>query len=249
MSISTHRRASSFACFPNVLAAESLRHGGFSPPPFHSLNLGLYTDDQEALVLKNRNRFFSDLGISPAQVVGARQVHGSDILLVSEPGQYEVYDGFITNQKNLFLSITVADCLPVLLYDSRQKVIGAVHAGWRGTVEQIASKCLTMMSEKLGSQPQDCHAWLGTCIDECSFEVDQDVADHFTAAFKRWDEEKNKFFINLRDANQQQLEDAGIPKDQINRSSFSTFLHNNDYFSYRKEQGKCGRMLAVIGMI
>ena len=244
----THRLVNSFARFSNVIAAESLRQGGFSPAPFQSLNLGLHTDDQDLLVSKNRHHFFSKLGISPEQVAGAHQIHGNDILIVSEPGQYQGYDGLITQQKNLFLTITIADCLPVLLYDSRREIIGAVHAGWRGTVAQIAGKCLEMMSSMLGSQAKDCHAWLGTCIDECSFEVDQDVADHFASDFKRWDEEKKKFFIDLQKTNQQQLIGRGIPKDQISSSPYSTVLNNKDYFSYRKEQGQCGRMLTVIGM-
>ena len=245
----THRTVPSFSRFANVIAAESLRRGGFSSSPFQSLNLGLHTEDQEAFVSKNRSQFFGNLEISPERIVGAHQVHGNDILLVTEPGQYKGFDGFITQQKNLFLTITVADCLPVLIYDSRQEIIGAVHAGWRGTVAQITAKCLSMMSDKLDSQPKDCYAWLGTCIDECSFEVDQDVADHFAPAFKRWDEEKKKYFIHLKNANQQQLIDGGLPKDQISHSPYSTFLNNDDYFSYRKEQGKCGRMLVVIGMI
>ena len=96
--------------------------------------------------------------------------------------------------------------------------------------------------------PGHCIAFIGTCIDECSYEVHADVADYFQEAFKRWDSEKQKFFLDLKKANQYQLLEAGVPEQHIEISPYSTVIHNARFFSYRKENGKTGRMLNVIGL-
>lgn len=243
-----YRKPKQFSLFESLVAAESTRHGGISTEPYASLNLGLYTGDDPAAVVENRRRFFSSLSIDPVRTAGSHQVHGNEVLVAFAPGQYEGYDGLVTNRRDLFLTITVADCTSILLYDPVRQAVGAVHAGWRGTTLQIVAKALLTMYESFGSQPADCYAYIGTCIDECSYEVDADVADHLPPPFKRWDEERGKFFIDLKEANRHQLLAAGLPAPQIEISPFSTFLNNEDYFSHRKEKGHTGRMLAVIGM-
>ncbi|KAA3621700.1 MAG: peptidoglycan editing factor PgeF [Bacteroidetes bacterium] len=233
----------------NIVAGESTRLGGYSLPPFKSLNLGLYTEDDKETIQKNRQSFFESLGIKPRQTAGSHQVHGDRIIYVSQPGQYEGYDALICNQKGIFLTVTVADCTPVLIYDSKNEAVAAIHAGWKGTVLEIVRKTLEQMSKQFGTNGEDCHAYIGTCIDECSFEVDADVADNFDLTFKRWDDHLKKFFIDLKAANKKQLLDFGIPDESIEVSPFSTFEHNERYFSYRKEKGQTGRMLGVIGMV
>lgn len=232
----------------NIVAGESTRLGGYSLPPYESLNLGLYTDDQQRTILKNRRFFFESLGIKPEQTAGSHQVHGDQVFVVEQPGQYEGFDALICNHKGIFLTVTVADCTPILIYDSQKEAVAAIHAGWKGTVLEIVRKTLELMSKNFGTKGEDCHAYIGTCIDECSFEVDADVADNFSLPFKRWDDNRNKFFIDLKAANKKQLLDFGIPDANIEVSTFSTFDHNDRYFSYRKEKGQTGRMLGVIGM-
>lgn len=238
-----------FKPFPNIVAAQSTRHGGVSLPPFDSLNLGLYTEDNFNHVRENRIRFFEDLGFTEGQVVGSFQIHEDRILTAHEPKQYQDYDAVISTEKNLLITVTIADCVPILIYDSKNKAIAAIHAGWRGTDAEIIRKTLAKMNYKYGTLGQDCFAYIGTCIDECSFEVGKVVAQKFEDKFKRWDDEKQKYFVDLKKANEAQLLDFGIPISQIEISPFSTVLNNEDYFSYRKEDGKTGRMLAVIGMI
>jgi copper oxidase (laccase) domain-containing protein len=104
------------------------------------------------------------------------------------------------------------------------------------------------MYKKYDSKPSDCFAWVGTCIDPDSYEVDADVGDHFPDAHKRWDTARKKFFIDLKGANKAQLLESGLPEQQIAISPYSTYLHNEHFFSHRKEKGKTGRMLALIGM-
>ena len=159
----------------------------------------------------------------------------------------EGYDALVTNQKDFLLTVTTADCTPIVVYDPQQQVCAGIHAGWRGTVARIVRKTLQSMQDHFGVQPAHCYAYIGPCIDHCTFEVDADVADHFTDEFKQWDEAKSKFFIDLKSANQSQLLQAGLSSKNIEVSPYSTFTDNDTFFSYRKEKGKTGRMLTVIG--
>lgn len=237
-----------FQDFPKLVAAESTRLGGVSLPPYASLNLGLSTPDDPAAVAENRRIFFQALGIDPGQVASAHQVHGEAILQAEHPGREDGYDAFITNKRGLFLSVTVADCTPILIYDPVRESVAAIHAGWRGTVTRLVSKTLEALRGNYGTQAADCFAWIGTCIDACDYEVDADVANHFTDAFKRWDPGRQKFFLDLKAANKAQLLRAGVPDNQIEVSALSTVTHNDLFFSHRKEKGLTGRMLNVIGM-
>ena len=239
-----------FTQFPNLIAAESTRHGGISPAPFTSLNLGLNTADAPENVAKNRQYFFAALGpdCSESRVASSYQVHGTEILHATEPGRFSGYDALITSQPGLFVAVSIADCVPVLIYDAENQAVAAIHAGWRGTVGQIVNKTLLAMQNTFGTQPAHCHAYVGTCIDETSFEVGADVAEQVEAAFKRNATTGDKWFVDLKAANVRQLTDFGIPIAQIGISPFSTVLNNADYFSHRQEHGQTGRMLAVMGL-
>ncbi|MDJ1493234.1 peptidoglycan editing factor PgeF [Cytophagaceae bacterium DM2B3-1] len=236
-----------FTKFPHLIAAQSLRHGGVSPAPFTSLNLGLSSGDERENVLENRNRFFNSLGFQPEDIALSYQVHDDKVLVATQPGNYEGYDAIVTNSPGVFVGVSIADCTPILIYDSSSNAVAAIHAGWKGTMKQIVSKTLQAMTQHFGTNPVNCFAYIGTCISECAFEVDADVADHFTSVYKRWDSEKNKFFVDLKQANFSQLLKAGIPKEQVEVSPFCTVEHNDNYFSYRKEGKKSGRMFVVIG--
>lgn len=234
--------------YPAVVAAESTRHGGVSPAPYHSLNLGKSTEDATENVLQNRLLFCRALGFEPAQMAWSKQVHGDQVRLVTAPGGAEGFDALITNQPDILLGVSVADCTPILVYDAKQKAVAAIHAGWRGTAAQIVLKTLKRMGTEYGSVGSDCYAYVGTCIDECSFETGPEVAEVFAEKFKRFDAVRQKHFIDLKSANQQQLLDWGVPAAQIQVSAFCTVRNKADYFSHRAERGVTGRMLAVIGI-
>ena len=236
-----------FSQFGDLVAAESTRHGGVSTHPFQSLNLGGATNDIPENVEENNLRFFSALNIPLSQVAKSHQVHGCEILNVQNPGRYEGYDALITNKPDIQLAVTIADCTPILIYDPVSFAVAAIHAGWRGTVQNIVSKTVSAMQKGFGSDPAVCVAYVGTCIDECSFEVGEEVAVNFDSEYKRRDAEKEKFFIDLKLANKNQLLNAGLKVENIEISAYSTVLNNNDYFSYRYENGLTGRMLATIG--
>ena len=242
------RRPAIFNQFPELIAAESTRHGGVSEAPYHSLNLGGSTTDNPENVSENNLRFFSGLGINIADTAKSHQVHGAEILHVAQPGRYEGYDALITEKTGIHLAVTIADCTPILIYDPVKKAAAAIHAGWRGTVQNIVSKTMEAMKVKFGTEPGDCFAYIGTCIDGCSFEVGEEVALHFESAHKHWDEKKQKYFVDLKKANKDQLLSSGLKQEHVQVSDFSTVLNNEDYFSYRLENGLTGRMLATIGI-
>ncbi len=237
-----------FAPYSRLVAAESTRHGGISPAPYQSLNLGYNTDDTPENTTENRRLFFTALGIDPAQVASSHQCHGTRILTATEPGRFDGYDALMTNVPGLFVAVSIADCVPVLIYDSVTQAVAAVHAGWRGTVGEIVGKTVRAMHDQYGTRPADCFAYVGTCIDETSFAVSSDTANAFAPEFVQPGQQSGKFLVDLKAANARQLTDFGIPSAQISRSPFSTVLNNADYFSHRAEQGQTGRMLAVIGV-
>ena len=239
-----------FQQFPELIAVESNRKGGVSKAPFSSLNLGLNTEDTPESVTQNRKLFFENLGIKMSRVTQSYQVHKDKILKVTRSKVYEGYDALITENSNTFLSVTVADCTPILIYDAKNQAVAAVHAGWKGTVLDITAKTIQRMREEFKTNPKDCYVYVGTCIDENSFEVGEDVAAMFTYDLKRLDKtgRKPKFYVDLKKANVTQLIKCGVPENQIEVSSFSTVLDNDAYFSHRKEKGKTGRMIALIGI-
>lgn len=245
---SMFREPAIFSRFPHLAAAESTRHGGVSPAPYASLNLGKNTDDDPANVAENRRRFCAALGFSPAQMAWSKQIHSDQIRVVSEPGGAEGYDALVTNRPGILLAVSVADCTPILIFDVKNKAVAAIHAGWPGTAARLVEKTLRRMSVEFGTKGTDCYAWVGTCIDECSFEVGEEVAVQFDAAFKRFEAGRGKFMVDLKKANAAQLLAFGVPENQIETSPWSTVLNNEDYFSHRKEKGKTGRMLAAIGL-
>ena len=236
-----------FTSISDLIAAESTRHGGLSQGAYSALNVGISTEDDPVVVAENRRIFFNSLGLQPEQVASSYQVHGDAVLKVEAPGRTDGYDALITQVPNVFLTVTIADCTPILIADPDTRAVAAIHAGWRGTAAEIVRKTLVRMEEEYGTRPGHCYAYIGTCIDECSFEVNADVADHFADKHKRWDESLQKYFVDLKAANRAQLLASGVPAEQIEVSPYSTVLHNEHFFAYRKEKGVTGRMVNLIG--
>jgi polyphenol oxidase len=238
-----------FIPFPHLLAAESTRHGGISPAPYASLNLGMSTGDTPENIAQNRARYWEALGVGPEQVATSHQIHGSEVLVVTQPGHNTGYDALTTRQKGIILAVTIADCTPILIFAPRQGAVAAIHAGWRGTVRGIVQKTLDTMQLEFGTAAADCYAYVGTCIDECSFEVGEEVAEQFSDTHRQFDSVTGKYLVNLKKANLDQLVSSGVKKSCIQVSIHSTVLHNHNYFSYRHEKGQTGRMLACIGIV
>lgn len=222
--------------------------GGVSEAPFDKMNLGFSSGDHRETILKNRELFFGSLGIDENKIATSKLVHGNKVLVANEPIHAEGYDAVITNKPRIFAVVSIADCTPVLIYDTRHKAVAAVHAGWRGTAAGITRETLVTMQKEYNTKGEDCLAFIGACISERSFEVGEEVAVQFDESFKKFDSSRQKYFVDLKAANKKQLTDFGVLPQNIEVSEYCTVINNDLFYSYRKEKGRTGRMLVVIGM-
>jgi len=219
----------------------STRYGGVSSTPFDSLNLG-GSEDDPAKILQNRKLALEKLHVNPSHLCTLKQVHGNHVCS-AQPGSQEG-DALVTNKKKLALAISIADCYPILFYDRQNGVIGAAHAGWRGTRSKVAETTLkTMLS--LGAKTENIKVAIGQGISQDKFEVGNEVIEKFhEAGFPGncWD--KNK--IDLIKCNLFILSQNNIPEKNIwvmNRCTFES-----DFYSYRRDKGVTGRMWGLISM-
>lgn len=239
-------RPSYLNALAGIVAGFSTRTGGTSTAPYDSLNLGLSTSDEADHVLTNRQRLCEAVGFDGGQMAIAGQVHGSAVLAVSEPGLYPGYDGLVTATPELLLCISAADCASVLLADAKNRVIGACHSGWRGTVANISQETIQAMQAH-GAEPTHIHGYISPCISVTHFEVGEEVAAHFDDSFVVR-APGTKPHVNLKAALAAQMQQAGIPPSQIHVSHHCTYAETDLFFSYRAEQGTTGRMMGVIGL-
>lgn len=268
---------------PWLVQGFSTRSGGFTTAyGGKTLNLGFTKDDARENVEKNRSKLLLSIGAmdtrKPWPMVSLRQIH-SDIIHVVRSAQAEPLtgDGLITSIPGIALAVMTADCLPVLLADKKNKVAGAFHAGWRGTVQRIVEKGLGVMRREFGTRPEDVFAAIGPGIQQCCYEVGQDLKDQFESQFsygselfqevKHYDDIHEKYpllfmnmrapghgdqciklHLNLREANRRQLLEAGVPQKQISAIEGCTSCDTRTFFSHRAEKGRTGRMMALIGI-
>lgn len=235
-----------FANVPSVMAGFSTRHGGVSAPPFDTLNLGRHVGDDASCVEENRRRFCAALHTDPAWLATAGQVHGAIVRVINAPRHEPFCDGLVTTTPGLLLAIATADCAAVLLADPAGGVIGACHAGWRGTTRQIAADMVATMRAQ-GAEPSRIQAFISPCISKDEFEVGPEVAAEFNeAVVVRSDRENRRPHVDLKLALQRQLEDAGLRTDAIEISSRCTMQETEDFFSHRASGGTTGRMFGAI---
>jgi YfiH family protein len=265
-----------FSEFPWLVHGFSTRPGGVSDLDGQEvLNLSFMEWDQKASVVENRRRFQSALGGSDLTLVTMKQIH-SDVIrpFRRQPGAPCKGDAAITNRPGLLLGIQTADCAPILLIDPRQRAVGAVHAGWRGTLARIVEKTVGRMQLEFGSKPADLLAAIGPSIGPCCYEVAADFVAKLSAQFAdaaeyfdepRSGEEPNpvqwlnmappghqpppkNVHLDLRKANRSQLLAAGVREQNIFTSDLCTACRTDLLFSYRKEGTLSGRLLSVIAI-
>ena len=271
---------------PWLVSGFSTRPGGLTTIfGGHDLNLGLSVNDSPKIVEKNRKLFLravtgakNSRDQNAFRLVTAKQIHSSLIhLLHGAPRGRLIGDGFLTNVPGLLLSIQTADCVPVLLFDPVKRVVGAFHAGWRGTAKRIVEKGVGAMRVHFESDPKNIRAAVGPAIGCCCYAVGEEVIDEFHSQFEYaaslfsevFDDDpiKRKYpmlfltarapghsnlgpqiHLDLIAANRRQLLDAGVRKQNIWSANLCTGCNPNRLFSYRKEAGFTGRMMAVIGI-
>ncbi|MBP1992783.1 peptidoglycan editing factor PgeF [Paenibacillus eucommiae] len=256
--------------FPGLSAGFTSRHGGVSESPFSSLNCGLHVHDSAEHVVSNRERLADAIGMPFQAFTYAEQVHGKDICVVTaaEKGMgrasrehaIQARDGFITKEKGQVLCALFADCVPLFFYDPVREAAGLAHAGWKGTVLNIASATINAMHQAFGSEPQDIRAAIGPSIGVCCYEIDNVVADQVKGVIMNNHSESdysnkvliaqpgNKYKLNLQELNRNFIEKAGIMSSHIEVTQLCTSCSTDDFFSHRKEGGSTGRMAAWIAM-
>ncbi len=278
-------RARILADLPWLVHGFSTREGGVSNCyGGKTLNLGLTPADEKKAVLRNRELFTQALGATDASgapwpLLQVKQIHSSIVQRVDGPTAAPLTgDGLVTTAPGLLLAIKTADCVPVLVVDAKRRVVGAFHAGWRGTAARIAEKGVGEMRRHFGSNPCDLRAAIGPCIRKCCYVVGPEVAAEFESQFSYARELFHEVFnsnslhvrypllflnqrapghgdpaseihLDLVEANRRQLEDAGLAADRIEVIEGCTACDTTRFFSHRAEFGKTGRMMAAVGIM
>ncbi len=222
------------------------RTGGVSRPPFASLNTSLSVGDDEAAVRENLTRLARAAQVAPERLFTVKQVHGATVVHSSEAPTEA--DAVWTDRPGEAVGVRTADCVPVLLHDSRSGRVGAVHAGWRGVIAELVSRTLEVWAEQ-GTRPDDVRAAIGPCIQRCCFEVDGDLPQRFNATFGPdvivAVEGKTRRHLDLPRAVAQSLERSGVPASHVAVLPHCTRCDER-FFSHRRENGVTGRHLSFI---
>jgi polyphenol oxidase len=262
--------------FTSRTGGSSRAYGG------NSLNLGFTKQDSRAAVERNRAAVLRKLGAvrgkRPWGLVTIRQIHSDLIHCVAALPEAPLSgDGLITNTPGILLGIQVADCLPVILVDTKRRAVGVFHAGWRGTSQRIVEKGAGEMRRWFGTMPRDLAAAIGPGIHNCCYQVGPEMRDRFESQFEyganlfreieEHDEVREKYpllfltarapghgvmpkkiYLDLSEANRRQLIAAGVPAKNIVASPLCTACRSDQLFSYRAEKTVTGRMMALAGI-
>lgn len=238
-----------------VVNAIFTRHGGVSPKPWNSLNVGGTVGDDRPRVIENRLRSFRAVGRDPRSMFDVWQVHSADVVTANAPHNFSPpeykADAILTDNPEVTLFMRFADCTPVLLFDPIKSTIGIVHAGWMGTVKQVAAAAVNAMTAAYGSQPEDILAGIGPSIGPDHYEIGSDVITRVREAYhddadKLLIHREEHIYFDLWQANELTLKNAGVRSIEI--SGLCTACHPEDWFSHRAEKGKTGRFAALIGL-
>lgn len=235
-------RSAIFSQYPDIVFGMSTRD--VSAPS--GLNISFNVGDDPAIVQSNRTAFLTALNINEGRIVFPQQEHTNTVAVCRQPQRIPSCDGTVTAEKDLFLAVTIADCTPVMLYDTRRKVVAGIHAGWKGTARHIVGRAISLMCESHNTDPADIIAFIGPSAGVCCYEVGSDVAATLPSECII-PKSNGKFFADIKKANLLQLIDNGVRESHIEVNSDCT-IHNHLYHSHRRDGKRSGRMMAVIGI-
>ena len=251
-----------------MVAFSTTRHGGYSTGQYGEFNINRFCGDDEDAIAHNHKALCLLLGIDNNRLLMPHQVHRAEVACIDAPfleltpaerkEKLESIDAVMTNVPGVCIGVSTADCIPILLYDQQKRVVAAVHAGWRGTVQRIAKKAVEVMKATYGSSPSDLLAQIGPGISLKSFEVGQEVYDAFAAEGFSMEPisclmpssqgvgNGEKWHIDLPACNCQQLLEAGLRSEQIHTLHVCTYEQHADYFSARRLGIHSGRIFTGI---
>lgn len=244
-----------------VLNGFSTREGGVSKEHLSTMNLGFSRGDLESNVLENHKIISEAIGFDYKNIVTTNQTHTTNVRIVTEkdkgkgiitPRDYSDVDGLITNVRNLPLATYYADCVPLYFLDTKNKVIGLSHSGWKGTVNKIALVTVNIMKENFGTDSKDVIACIGPSICQSCYEISDDVAKEFMVAFKGHEKEilidkgNEKYQLDLWKANVLNFVESGIELSNIAVTDICTCCNKDILFSHRGLKGMRGNLAAFL---
>jgi polyphenol oxidase len=230
------------------------RQGGVSTGIYEGLNADFGSSDDPALIAENRSRAAAFFGVEPSHLMNPWETHSSDVVVVDGPfpGEQPKADAIVTKTPGIAIGVVTADCGPILFADTRAKVIGAAHAGWKGAVGGVLENTVKTM-ESLGAKRDDIIAVLGPSISQENYEVGPEFFDRFigvSATNQRWfspSEKPGHFMFNLWGYTLERLKCAGIKADCVNRC---TYAQDDLFYSYRRtthrKEPDYGRQLSAL---
>ena len=249
---------------PWLKNAVSTRLGGVSKDYLASMNLGFNRGDLDENVIRNHEIFANAIGVNPKNIVTGNQTHTTNVKVVTKDDcgkgiyrdrNYTDIDGLITNEKGIVLATYYADCVPLLIVDTKNKAIGLSHSGWRGTVGKIGKVTIEKMGELYGTKPEDIVACIGPSICQKCYEISEEVAVQFKEAFPAnikeilIDKGNGKYQLDLWECNRINFKEAGVLPENIKVTDICT-CHNTDVlFSHRGHNGKRGNLGAFLSIV
>lgn len=242
----------------------STRLGGVSQGCYESMNLSFARGDREEDVRENFRRIAKAIGVRCEDMVFSQQTHTTNVRVVTDadrgmgmvrPLEYQDVDGLVTNVPGICLVTFYADCVPLFFVDPVKRVIGLSHSGWRGTVGKIGKRTVELMEKEYGCNPGEIYAAIGPSICQDCYEVSEEVVEQFRQQFhpSDWErlfyqKENGRFQLNLWNANELILREAGICEDHIAVTNVCTHCNSDVLFSHRTTGDKRGNLAAFLAL-
>ncbi|WP_311551467.1 peptidoglycan editing factor PgeF [Prevotella pallens] len=250
----------------NVVAFSSTRHSGVSKGNYAAFNINRYCGDAPEDIEQNRKSLANCLEIDVNKLIVPHQIHSDSSRIIANeyfklPANIreqiiEGVDAVMTNELNVCIGVSTADCIPILLYDTKHHAAAAIHAGWRGTVKHIVQKTIKEMGIVYQTKPQELQAVIGPGISLQNFEVGDEVYEQFVNAcfdmeriarrFRviqpKEGELPLKWHLDLKLSNRIDMETMGVLPQNIIDEEICTYDNTNDYFSARKLGVDSGRI-------
>ena len=249
--------------YPNLLAGFTTKNGGVSEFPFQSMNTAFHVHDLDEKVKKNRHILANQLRFPVEKWVGAEQTHEASIVKIDNRyaglgaldynSALKATDGLYTKESELLLTLCFADCVPVFFMSPEHRLIGIVHAGWKGTVAGISKSMVDIWERTEGVQPKEIYAAIGPSICQNCYTVDKKVINYLEVILEEQTKTAynqitdNQFQLDLKLANALILQKAGVLPENIMTTDFCTSCDDSFFFSHRRDEGKTGRMMGLIG--
>lgn len=260
-----------FLSFPALEKISFIRHGfstrlgGVSEGIYQSMNFREDGIEKEENVKENYRRMADALGLCVEKFVRCSLIHGTQICEVTKkdygkgvlfPTDLIGIDGMITEEKNLTLVTTYADCVPLYFVDKKRKVIGLSHSGWKGTKDKIGAVTIQAMVKRFQCKPEDMIVCIGPSICKECYDVGEDVKREFENKFDSnqikqifLEKEEKKYQLDLWKANEILLKEAGIKKENLFIADICTCCNSKLLFSHRATKGKRGNLAAFLAMV